>query len=246
MTNFNPEGKIALISGANRGIGKAITIELLEKGAAKVYAGARKVESLNDLVSKYGDRLIPVTLDVTNDASIEKAAQGIDSLDILVNNAGIFALGGILSSEAVSSLKENLDVNVWGLIKLTNAVFPQLGKSKESAIINISSVAGLGNMPMAATYSVSKAAVHSITQGMRAELASQKTLVMGVYPGPIDTDMTAAVEMEKDSPQNVAKAIVKGIVDGTEDIFPDVMSVQMGEFYASNPKGIEQQFAAFI
>ena len=246
MNKINTEGKIALVSGANRGIGKEITIALLEKGAAKVYAGARDINSLSSLKETYGDRLVPLALDVTKEESIAKAAEQVKDLDILVNNAGVFSLGPVLGSTAVSSLQQNLDVNVWGVIKLSNALLEPLNKSTSSAIVNISSVAGLGNMPMCATYSVSKAAVHSITQGMRAELAQQNTLVMGVYPGPIATDMAAAIEMEKETPQNVAKAIINGLENGNEDVYPDPMSSEIASFYASNPKGVEQQFANFI
>lgn len=243
--SVNPLNKTALVSGANRGIGKAITIELLENGINKVYAGARNIDTLKDLKSEYGDRLIPVQLDVTDSESINKAASQIEELDILVNNAGVFSIGKIFSDKAESSLKENLDVNVWGLIKLTRAVAHLLTKKEETSIINISSLAGLANMPMAATYSISKAAVHSATQGMRAELVEKNTLVMGVYPGPIDTDMAASLEMDKDSPENVAKTVVTGLLEGVEDIYPDVMSRQAGEFYATSPKGVEQQFATF-
>lgn len=244
-TTLNPNEKTAFVSGANRGIGKAITIELLENGAKKVYAGARNIETLNELNAKYGDRLIPVQLDVTDSASINNATSQIEDLDLLVNNAGVFSVGQIFSDAAQPSLTENLNVNVWGLINLSNALVKHLKKDEATAIVNISSVAGLGNMPMASTYSVSKAAVHSITQGMRAELSDSNTLVTGVYPGPIDTDMTAEVEMEKDSPENVAKSIINGLISGTEDVYPDVMSQQIGESYATNPKAIEQQFAQF-
>ncbi len=246
QVKLDPKGKVALISGANRGIGKAIAIELLARGASKVYAGARNIDSLQELTAAYGDRVVPVALDVTKDDSIEAAAQKIEGLDILVNNAGVFSAGGIFSSLSESSLQENLSVNLWGALKLSNAVVDHLKKDTEAAIINISSVAGLGNMPMAATYSISKAAVHSLTQGMRAELIDANTLVMGVYPGPIDTDMAAGLPMEKDSPENVAKNILDGLLEGKEDIFPDVMSVEVGAFYAANPKGVEQQFASFV
>lgn len=246
QVKLDPKGKIALISGANRGIGKAIAVELLERGASKIYAGARNIETLNELVEKYGDRVIPLTLDVANSESISQAASQVEDLDILVNNAGVFSVGGIFSPMANNSLSENLSVNVWGVLRLSNSVVEHIMKEKETAIINISSLAGLGNMPMAATYSVSKAAVHSLTQGMRAELANNNTLVMGVYPGAIDTDMAAAIDMDKDSPENVAKNILDGLENGTEDIFPDVMSKQAGEFYASNPKGVEQEFANYV
>lgn len=242
---LDPKGKVAFVSGANRGIGKAIAVELLNRGASKVYAGARKLDSLDEMVSKYGDKLIPVQLDVTDDASIKNAAAKVKHLDILVNNAGVFAVGSVFSDQAEESLNKNLDVNVWGVLKLSRAVADDIKKADETAVVNVSSVTGLGNMPMAATYSMSKAAVHSMTQGMRAELKDNNTLVMGVYPGPIDTDMERDLQMEKDSPENVAKNIVDGLVEGKEDVYPDVMSEQIGAFYATNPKGVEQQFADF-
>ncbi len=245
MKRMNPKGKIAFVSGANRGIGKAITLELLNQGVEKIYAGARSLETLKELEAQYSGRIVPVQLDVTDEASIQLASKSIDKLDILVNNAGVFAVGGVLADSAIESMKTNLDVNVWGVLKLSNALLPQLKSSKESAIVNISSVAGLGNMPMAGTYSVSKAAVHSMTQGMRAELAENGTLVMGVYPGPIDTDMAAGLEMDKDSPEQVALAVVNGLQSGVEDMFPDVMSTEVGAYYLKDPKAIEKQFGTF-
>jgi len=243
---LDPQGKIALVSGANRGIGKAIVVELLENGVSKVYAGARNINSLEGLVAQYGERVVPVELDVTKQSTIDALSNKVEGLDILVNNAGVFSIGKIFSDTALSSLKENLDVNVWGLVNLTRAFTNELQKEKETAIINISSLAGLANMPMAATYSVSKAAVHSITQGMRAELVNNNALVVGVYPGPIDTDMAANLQMEKDSPENVAKDIVNALKEGVEDVFPDVMSKEAGAYYATNPKGVEQQFGTFV
>ncbi|MDW3652790.1 MAG: SDR family NAD(P)-dependent oxidoreductase [Bacteroidia bacterium] len=241
----NPAGKIAFISGSNRGIGKAITIELLERGVQKVYAGARDVSKLDKLKQEYGDRLVPLQLDVTDINSITKAASQVEDLDILVNNAGISSWGQILSDDVSSNLADVLKVNVWGLVHLSNALIRPLKKESPTAIVNFSSVAGLANMPLASTYSVSKAAVHSITQGMRGELAKDNVLVMGVYPGPIDTDMAAGVDVEKDSPENVASNLAQGLIDGVEDMFPDIMSKQIGEFYASNPKAVEQQFAGY-
>jgi len=239
------DGKVALVSGSNRGIGKAITVELLENGAKKVYAGARNVNSLDELKAKYGERLVPVELDVTKDDSIAKVAEIANDVEILVNNAGVFSLGNFEDGKVLESLKTNLDINVWGLAKLTNAFFGTLKKQDSAAIVNVSSVAGLANMPMGLTYSASKAAVHSITQGLRGELKDSNILVSGVYPGPIDTDMTKGFEMEKETPENVAKNIIKGIEEGREDIFPDAMSKQMGEGYSSSPKAIEKQFSDF-
>ena len=247
MTTIKVEskGKVALVSGSNRGIGKAITIELLNRGASKVYAGARNVSSLDELKAQYGDRLIPVQLDITNDASITAAAGKVEGLDILVNNAGVAVGGGLTDENTESSLQANMEVNVFGTIKVVNAFLDQLKKSSQAAIVNVSSIAGLANMAMMGTYSISKAALHSLTQGQRAQLAPANILVSGVYPGPIDTDMAKGFEMEKETPENVAISILDGIAAGVEDIYPDPMSNQVGTFYANNPKAVEQQFSSF-
>lgn len=240
----DPKDKVVFISGANRGIGRAIAVEFLEQGARKVYAGARNIQTLDSLKEQYGDRLIPVAVDVTDQQSIQAAAAIASEVDILVNNAGILAPGGFIGESAVESLNQHFSVNVLGLINLTNALVDSLKNSEEAAIVNVSSVAGLANMPIIGTYSASKAAVHSITQSMRGELAADNILVTGVYPGPIDTDMAKGFEMEKDSPENVAKDIVNGLAEGAEDIFPDIMSKQVGQQYQSDPKALEVAFAA--
>jgi len=242
----SPIGKVALVSGSNRGIGKAITIELLERGAKKVYAGARNPNTLNDLKKKYGDRLVPITLDVTNDQSIDKAAKIATDVEILINNAGVFSTGGFFAENTYTSLKTNLEVNVWGLIKLTHELIDSLKSKDSAAIVNIASLAGLANMPMGATYSATKAAVHSIIQGMRGELINDNILVIGVYPGPIDTDMAKDIDMEKDTPQHVAMEIIKGLVEGKEYVFPDEMSKQIEPFYYTDPIAVEKQFSLFI
>ena len=242
--NVDPKDKVVFISGANRGIGKAIAVEFLEQGARKVYAGARNVQTLEPLQEQYGERLVPVALDVTNPQSIQAAASQASDVDILVNNAGILAPGGFIGDSAIDNLDQHFSVNVHGLVNLTNALINQLTTSNEAAIVNVSSVAGLANMPMIGTYSASKATVHSITQSLRGELAENNILVTGVYPGPIDTDMAKGFEMDKDSPENVAKNIVNGLAAGAEDIFPDFMSEQVGQQYQSDPKALETAFAA--
>lgn len=239
------EGKTAFVSGSNRGIGKAVTVALLERGAKKVYAGARNTASLKSLKACYGDRLIPIELDVTQDESIAEAARLAKDTEILINNAGIFSVGNFLNGKLLESLQTNLEVNLWGLIKLTAAFLPELKKQNSSAISCVSSIIGLANMPMGLTYCVSKAAVHSTIQGLRGELKDTNILVSGVYPGPIETDMAKDLEMDKDSPENVAKHILDGLESGLEDIFPDAMSSEMGKLYSESPKELEKQFSEF-
>jgi len=239
------EGKVVFVSGSNKGIGKAVTIELLENGAKKVYAGARDIKTLKDLKSCYGERLVPVELDVTKDESVAMAGKMATDVEILINNSGVFSVGNFLNGNLLESLQTNFDVNVWGLVKLTNALLGSLRKQQSAAIVSVSSIIGLASMPMGLTYCASKAAVHSIIQGLRGELKDSNILVTGVYPGPIDTEMAKDLEMEKDTPQNVAKNIVEGIKEGLEDIFPDVMSSQVGEAYFTSPKAVETQFSGF-
>lgn len=243
---INPEGKVALVSGGNRGIGKAIVVELLERGASKVYAGTRNPDTLAVLKEKYGDRLVPLKLDVTDAESVNAAAKTASDVEILINNAGVLHFGGLLSENAAETFASNLSVNVHGLLNLTNAFVGLLKGKAAGAIVNVSSLAGLANMPVIGTYSVTKAAVHSITQGYRAELADSNLLISGVYPGAIDTDMTSAMELDKDTPENVAKAVVDGLVEGKEDIYPDVMSAQLGAGYEASPKTIEKEFANYV
>lgn len=243
---IKPEGKVVLISGSNRGIGRAIAVEFLKQGAKKVYAGARDTSSLTSLVEEYGDKIVPVELDVTNEDSVNAAAALAGDVDILINNAGVLGPGGFTSPGALEALQSHLDVNIFGLVRLTSA-FVNIIKGKESgAIVNLSSAAGLANMPVIGAYSSTKAMVHSITQSVRGELVNNNILVAGVYPGPIDTDMAKGFDMDKDSPELVATNIVNGLKNGTEDIYPDTMSEQVGAGYAANPKAIEKDFAAYV
>ena len=237
---------IAIVSGANRGIGKAITEALLNKGIKKVYAGARKPESLTALQEQYGERLVPVQLDVTNQTSVENAAKATLDATMLINNAGVMAHGGFNDKNILESIHQNMEVNVLGVARLTQAVLPNIANKPNAVIATVSSVVGLGSMPMVNGYSVSKAAVHSMIQGLRGELQDSNVLVAGIYPGPIETDMVKDFEgIELDKPENLAKNVVAGLAQGEEDIFPDVMSAKVKQAYGTTPKEVEKMFSAW-
>ncbi|MGL1902865.1 MAG: SDR family NAD(P)-dependent oxidoreductase [Fibrobacterales bacterium] len=246
MTTINVQDKIALVTGANRGIGRAIVIELVKQGALKVYAAARDSSKLAGLVGELGDRVVPLQLDVTNDAMIKVAVEEAGDIDILINNAGVFAPGNFTQGGVVEGLTDNFAVNVFGVAKLIEAYLPNLKKREAAAVVTVSSMVGLASMPMGLSYSASKAAAHSIIQGLRGEVKDSNILVAGVYPGPIDTDMIRDFPMEKDTPENVAAAVVQGINSGTEDIFPDAMAAQAGAAYLASPKAAEEMFATFV
>ena len=231
--------KVVFVSGTNRGIGKAIVEALLKYPVKKVYASARKIEDL----PKYNDsRVVPIRLDISNQKEIRQAASLAQDVDILINNAGALSFASILTGKE-EYLKRDMLVNYFGTVDMIQAFVPIIAKKGQGAIANISSIVGLAPMYPAGGYSASKAALHSATQSLRAELKSKHITVHGIYPGPIDTDMSKGFDMPKTSPQVTAENILKGIIVGKEEIYPDPMSLQLGEVWSRNPKGLELEFA---
>jgi NAD(P)-dependent dehydrogenase (short-subunit alcohol dehydrogenase family) len=244
--SYRIQGKTALVTGANRGIGEALVKDLIAQGAKRIYAAGRSLENLAPLVSLAPNVIVPVQLDVTNASDIANVAKLIGELDILVNNAGI-ATGATFSGEASLSIAvDEMATNYFGPINLTHALLAVLHKSSSAAVINISSIAGISNFPILGPYSASKAAVHSFTQGLRAEVRKANIAVIGVYPGPVDTRMTEGFEMDKATPADVAKVILAGLENGVEDVFPDAFSQEMYRVFTANPKQLEQQFGAMV
>jgi len=230
----NIEGSTVLVTGANRGIGQALVTEALNRGAARVYAGTRQPVTHPD------SRVIPVTLDVTSTAQIESAAAQVGELDVLINNAGI-ALYDDLSDRAV--LEQHLAVNLFGIYGVVQAFLPALTRSG-GAIVNNLSLNSLAPLPVIPAYSISKAAAFSLTQSLRARLASSGVRVHAVLTGPVDTDMTRGFDIPKASASSVAAAIFDGVAAGEDDIFPDPLSATVAEGWRGGvSKGLEIQLA---
>lgn len=230
-------GKAVLVTGANRGIGRALAEEALRRGAKRVYAGTRQPFSHPD------ERITPLTLDVTSPAQIRAAAGQVESLDILINNAGI-ALYDDLSDRSV--LQQHLDVNLFGTYGVTQAFLPLLTRSRGAIVNNVSMMAH-APFPVTPAYAISKAAAFNMTQSLRALLAGRGVRVHAVLTGPTDTDMTRGFDIPKASPQAVAQAIFDGVDNGEEDIFPDPMSQTMaGSWRGSVAKALEHEYAAFV
>ena len=228
-------GKTILVTGANRGIGRALAAEALARGAARVYAGIRQPLTHPD------DRVTPLCLDVTSTAQIEAAASQVGSLDMLINNAGI-ALPDDLTDPAM--LERHLAVNLFGTYAVTQAFLPAVTRAR-GAIVNILSVNALAPLPFVIpAYSVSKAAAFSLTQSLRARVAGQGVSVHAVLPGPVDTDMLRGSGIPKASPESVARAVFDAVENGDEEIFPDPASAPLAAGWgASAAKLLERQLA---
>jgi NAD(P)-dependent dehydrogenase (short-subunit alcohol dehydrogenase family) len=244
--SFQIAGRIAFVTGANRGIGRALVDALLERGSPRIYAGTRRPEELADLAAASGGRVVPVRLDVTSPDDIKAAAGLATDASILVNNAGVALQFGSAFTDAawLSAGREEFEVNVLGTLAVTQAFAPVLARQGGGAVVNLSSVAGLVPFAAFVSYSASKAAVHSLTQVTRAILSAQGTFVAGVYPGPIDTEMAGRLTVPKATPRDAAHAILDGIEAGREEIFPDPTAQQLGALYLQNPKALEQQVSA--
>ncbi len=248
MSNVRIEGSTALVTGSNRGIGRAIAEALLEGGAKKVYAAARRPESVAELAEKYGERVVALELDVTNRTQVRAAADTASDVDLLINNAGIAELSGspFEDEQWLEAGRREFEVNALGTFDVTQRFAPVLARNGGGAVANVVSIAGLANYPLFLSYSLSKAALHSLTQATRLFLGAQGTKVFGIYPGPVDTDMAEEVEFDKVSPAHVAETILAGIEAGTEEIYPDPMAEQFGAGFEASPKGLEQQVAQMV
>jgi NAD(P)-dependent dehydrogenase (short-subunit alcohol dehydrogenase family) len=234
---MNIENKTILITGANRGIGRALVAEALRRGAKKVYAGTSGTLQVTD------ERVTPVTLDVTNTSQIQQAVLKIGALDVLINNAGIAIYDDLSNFEVI---EKHLAVNFVGLLRVTHAFLPALKRSR-GAIVNNLSMAGLAALPVIPSYSISKAAAFNMTQSLRALLAGQSVSVHAVVLGPVDTDMNRGFEIPKASPESAASGIFNGLEKGEEEIFPDPASQAIAEAWrAGTLKELERQFSALV
>jgi NAD(P)-dependent dehydrogenase (short-subunit alcohol dehydrogenase family) len=229
--------KTVLVTGANRGIGRALVTEALARGARQVYAASRQPLEHPD------GRVTPLILDITSPEHIRQAAAQVPSLDILINNAGVFLYDDLNDRAA---LDQHLAVNFYGTYDVTQAFLPALTRSR-GAIVTIGSIAALAPIPLTPAYSISKAAAFNLAQSLRILLAGQGVRVHAVLAGPVDTDMVKDLEVPKTSPESVARAVFDGIEAGEEDIFPDPFSQALADGWRTGvAKALERQNAALI
>jgi NAD(P)-dependent dehydrogenase (short-subunit alcohol dehydrogenase family) len=213
-------GATALVTGANRGLGVAFVAALREAGCAKIYAAARRAESVAcDSVIE------PIALDITKPEQVAAAAARCSDVGMLINNAGVARFTPALGSPSIADARLEMETNYFGTLAMCRAFAPVLKANGGGALVNMLSVTSFMNVPMQGSYSASKAAEWSLTKAARFELRAQGTLVIGVYAGYIDTDMTAGLKgASKSSPADIAARLIEGILAGTEDILADQRS----------------------
>jgi NAD(P)-dependent dehydrogenase (short-subunit alcohol dehydrogenase family) len=224
------QGKTALVTGANRGLGLAYAKALLAAGAAKVYAGARAPST----VTQPG--VVPVKLDVTSLDDVTKAAAQLSDVDIVINNAGIALMGtNLLEDGGEKDLRAQLDTNVWGILNVSRAFAPVLRANGGGALVNMLSVLSWLSRPHSATYSISQAAAWALTNGLRNDLRDQGTLVIGVHAGLIDTDMAKELTGPKTSADDIALRVIEGLQNGDEEVLADAVSQKVKAGFAVSP-----------
>jgi NAD(P)-dependent dehydrogenase (short-subunit alcohol dehydrogenase family) len=251
-SSYNIKDSVAFVTGTNRknGIGRAIVDSLIEHGAKKVYATARNVSQLDDLVAVYNGKVVAVALDVTHLDAIQSLGTKYPDVTLVVNNAGLFAETSSLGD--IGMVQKEIAISYIVPLSIVQSFAPSLNSkteststsSKASAIVNLNSIASLVNFPGAATHSASKAVSHSLTQAQRSDLPN--CLVIGVYPGPIDTDLAVNLPFDKEPPSAVAEAIIDALKNGTEDIYPDAMARQLRDGWKADAKALENQMTQSV
>lgn len=225
----------AFVTGASRGIGAALVRELLSVGVRKVYATARNKHSIPD----FGDaRVVPLQLDVTDESSVKAAVAIADDVDVLINNAGTMGFTDFLN-ESPEESDADMQTNFYGTLRVIRAFAPQFVARGTGTIVNLVSIVGLSSVPMLGGYSASKAALHSLTQTLRGSLKQSGVKVIGIYPGPIDTELAKDVPLEKASVEHAATNIILGIQNGDAYVFPDPTAKQIEHLWANDGRQLE-------
>jgi NAD(P)-dependent dehydrogenase (short-subunit alcohol dehydrogenase family) len=238
---MNITDQIALVTGANRGIGKQFILELLDRGASKVYATARRIETIDF----DDDRVVPLRLDLIDHDSVVAAAAAAPDVTILVNNAGI-STGALLVTGDLDEVRREMDTHFWGTLDVIRQFAPVLASNGGGAIVNVLSALSWFAAPGAGGYAAAKAAEWNMTNGVRLELAAQGTLVQGVLLGAADTDIMANYEGPKIDPRDVPRAALDGLEAGSIEVIVDDWTAMVKASLAGDPAEFYKQIGALL
>lgn len=231
--------RVILITGANRGIGRALVKTLLGHDVKKIYATYRDLKQMPNFND---DRVVPLPLDITNSSDIAKTVIDTNDTEILINNAGVLSSGTILEGD-LNGMNYDMQVNYFGTINMMRAYSPILVKNRPARIINIVSIAAYSPLPTIAGYAASKAALFSATQSVRIELAKKGITVHAVNPGAIDTDMNKGSDWVMPNPDSVAIKILQQIALENLDIIPDEIGQNMYNAWKEDPSKLAKIFS---
>lgn len=233
----------ALVTGCNRGIGLALVKALLATGIKKVYATTRNLSAMPDLQH---DKLEVLELDITDAASVTRVAHIASDVSLLINNAGIATTAGLGDSNT-AALQVDMTTNYLGTMQVIQTFLPVLkantSHTAHAAIANVVTIGAFANLPVLGSYCASKAALFSASQGLRIELSNTPIQIHTINPGPTDTAMAKDFDGDKTSTQDVAGAVLQGLAEGEQDIFPDPASQAMFAAWQGNYKNLEALFA---
>jgi len=239
------KGSVALVTGANGGIGQAYVKELLKRGAAKIYLGARDPASLRGLFPE-SSKLVPIALDLTNPKQIEEAARTVSDITLLINNAGAVAFSGALAAKDSSAARQEMEVNYFGILSLTQALRRTPALQSGGAVVNVLSFLALATLPVAGTYSASKSAALALTRTLRAELKPRGVQVVGVLPVQTDTAAFSPLPEPKLKPEDVAAGTLDGLEAGEDEVFPGALSRGAAEAFRSDPAALQAHLSTMV
>ena len=223
------QNSVALVTGANRGLGLAFTQALLAGGARKVYAAARDPASVKQ------PGIQPVRLDVTNAEQVAAVAAELGDVTLVINNAGVIRGSGFLGEKGVESARAELETNFFGPVNVSRAFAPILARNGGGAIVNVLSALSWVAFPASSTYSASKAAAWSFSNGLRNELRGQGTQVLALHVGYMDTDMVREVAAPKSKPEDVARQVLEALEAGKSEILADEVSRRIKQNLSAEP-----------
>jgi NAD(P)-dependent dehydrogenase (short-subunit alcohol dehydrogenase family) len=229
------DGSVVLVTGANGGLGGEFVRQALERGASRVYATARSPREWADA------RVVPLALDVTDDASVQAAVDATGDVTIVVNNAGVGGTSSLIGS-SVEEVERVFATNVFGALRVAKAYAPVLASNGGGALVDVHSV--LSWLALAGGYSASKAALWSITNSLRVELAPQGTQVVGAHLGYTDTPMIAHLDTEKNDPADIVAAIWDAVSAGEDEVLADAVSRDVRAALAGPVRALYPQLAA--
>lgn len=238
------ENSIALVTGANRGVGRTYVADLLRRDAAKIYAAARSLDSLAETVALDPARVVPLQIDVTNVDQITASSRAAEDVTLLINNAGVLSFGGALDVPQ-DAIDRDMAVNHDGMREMTRAFAPIIERNGGGAVVNMLTLLAFVSAPGFSAYNASKAAAWSMAMSLRAYLRPKGIDVVNAFPAGIDTDMLAGVDAPKDTAQDVVRDVLDGLAAGEEDVYPASASdVYAG--WRADQKQIEAAFAGMM